>query len=163
MDDFAIQRKRKMLGQNLALIEVHIGHRQRAAAAVASRAGLGARAVGADDQLHAVKAADRASAGRDGFDGHHRRHDPHAGFFGFVLAFITAVESGDIRARSAHIEADRAVESGRLGDMGKTDHSARRPGEDAVFADELVGIDQPARRIENPQLALPRPSRSRAT
>ncbi len=95
-----------MLRQDLAEVEVQVGDGQRTAAAVAGRAGVGAGAVGADDQLHAVEAADRAAAGRDGFDRQHRRDDAHAGLLGLELQLVAAVEARDVGAGAPHVEAD---------------------------------------------------------
>ena len=83
----------KSVGRDFAQTEIHVGHGQRSAATIAGRTRIGAGAVGPDDELYAVEAADRAAAGRHGFDGHHRSHDADARLFGFVFQFVAAVES----------------------------------------------------------------------
>ena len=147
------QSKRKMLGRNPTQIEIDVGDRQRATPAIASRSRIGPGAVGPDHQLHAVESADRAAAGRHGFDGQHRSHDADAGLFGFVLEIERSVEPRNVGARSTHVEADRPRSAGRLGHARKPDHPSGRPRQDAVLAGKLLGRDQSTGRSQNLQFA----------
>ena len=132
--------------------QIDIGDRQRTSTAVARGTGTGACAGGTDNQLDPVKSADAAAAGRHGFDRQHRSDDANSRFFRFELKFITAVETRHVGARASHVEADRPAEAGPLGHSRKTDHSAGRPRQDAVFADETVGIDEAAGGSHQPQI-----------
>ena len=76
----AIERKRKPLRHDPPQNQVAVRHRQWPAASVAGRPRVGPGALGPDGQLHAVEAADRAAARRDGFDRHDRCDEPHPGF-----------------------------------------------------------------------------------
>ena len=91
-----------------------VGDRQRSAAAVTGGAGVGAGAVGADDELDAIEAADRAAAGSDGFDRQHGRDNADAGFFGFEFQFKAAVEARNVGTGAAHVEADGLLKSRRF-------------------------------------------------
>ena len=155
VDGRTIQGEGKPLGQDLALVEVQIGHGQGTAASVAGRAGIGACALGSHDQLDAVEAADRPAAGGHGLDGHHRRHHAYARLLGLILELVAAVVAGYVGAGSAHVEADCPIEARISGHVRKAHHSARRAREDAVLAHELIGIDQPPGRREDLQPAPP--------
>ncbi|MCY1238888.1 hypothetical protein D9M72_516470 [compost metagenome] len=89
---------------------------------------------------------DRAAAGSDGVDQHHRRTHAHAGHFGLEGAFIFAVEMRDVGGGSAHVKADDAVETCGFTGLGKTDDTAGRTGEDRVLALEHLGRGEAARR-----------------
>ena len=151
LDGAAVEREGEVPGEDLALVEVHVGHGQRAAAPVAGRAGVGARAFGSHGRLHAVEAADRPAAGGHGLDGHHRGHHAHARLLGLVLQLVAPVVARDVGAGSAHVEPDGPIEPGRAGNVRKPYDTAGRPGEDAVLAHEPVGLDQPARRSQDLQ------------
>ena len=58
--------------------QVAVGDGQRPAVAIAGRARVRAGALRPDAEAHAVEAADRPAARRDGMDLHHRRADAHA-------------------------------------------------------------------------------------
>ncbi len=134
-----IEREWEVSGDEAAEEEVAVGDGERAAATVAGRAGVGAGAVGSDDELDTVEAADGAAAGSDRFDGQHGGDDADAGFFGFELILVAAVVAGDVGAGAAHVEADGLGEAGGLGDFRKTDDAAGGTGEEGVFAGEGGG------------------------
>ena len=73
------EHRREMIRIDPAKEEVAVGHGQRATVAVASRAWICAGAFRPHAETHSVEPADRAAAGRDGVDLHHRRADPHPG------------------------------------------------------------------------------------
>ena len=80
----------------LAGHDIGVGDRQRAAAAVGGRAGVGAGALRADPHAGAVDLQDRAAARRHGVDVHHRRPHPHAGDLGQEHALECARVMADI-------------------------------------------------------------------
>ena len=86
-----------------------------AAAAVARRAGIGARRAGPDPQRAArVAPGDRAAAGADGVDGEHRQRQRPAGdLAGAVLLDRAAVDHADVARGPAHVEAQRVGRAGR--------------------------------------------------
>ena len=114
--DFAVERLvapwtedlREELGDELAGHQVGVGDRERAAAAVARGAGIGAGGIRADAKARAVECEDRAAAGGDGVDLHHRRAHAHARDLGLEGALEFAVEMGDVGRGAAHVEADDA-------------------------------------------------------
>src|SRR3546814_2875333 len=79
------------LGLDLAEHDVAVGHRQRPAAAVAGRAGIGAGGVRAYSEPGAIEVQDGAAARRHRVDVHHRRPQAHAGDQGVEGALVLAV------------------------------------------------------------------------
>ncbi len=108
-----IQRKGKLLGQDLAGKQVKIGHRQRTTSPVTSGTWLGSRTIRANNQLHAIKLTDRSAAGCHRFDCHHRCHHTDTRFLRLVLQFEASVEPSHIGAGPTHVEADRSLIASR--------------------------------------------------
>ena len=77
----------KMRGLQFAEHDVRIRHRQRSAAPVTRRPGVGAGRVGADAIPCAVEMQDRATARCHGMDREHRRAHAHTGDLGVERAF----------------------------------------------------------------------------
>ena len=100
---------------------------ERPAAAIAGRPGIGAGRIRADAQARAVVMQDRAAAGRDRVDQHHRRAHAHAGDLGLEGALVFAVEMRDVGRGAAHVEADDARETGRAR-RSRPCRRRRRPG-----------------------------------
>ena len=96
----------KKSGISLPSHHIGVGDGERAAAAVAGRARIGAGAVRADAEARAVEMQDRAAAGRDRVDAHHRRAHAHARDFGLERALVLAVEMRHVGRGAAHVEAD---------------------------------------------------------
>ena len=130
----------------LADHDVGIGHRERPAAAIGGRTGIGAGGVGADPEARAVIVEDRAAAGRDRVDQHHRRTHAHARNLRLEGALVLAVEMGNVGRGAAHVEADHLVEAGRAAGLGKADHAAGRTRQDRILALEQFGGSETARR-----------------
>ena len=114
------------VGQELADHQVGVGDGQRAAAAVAGRAGIGARTLGADPEALAVEADDRPAAGGHGVDLHHRRADADAGHLGVEGALEGAGIMGDVGRGATHVEADDLLQPGQGRGLGGTDDAAGR-------------------------------------
>jgi len=89
---------------------------------------------------------DRAAAGGDRVDAHHRRAHAHAGDFRIEGALVVAVIVGDVGRGAAHVEADDLVEAGELGRLDHADDAAGWAGEQRVLALEEGGVGQAARR-----------------
>ena len=133
------RRRREEIGLQLAEHDVGVGDRQRPAAPVAGGAGIGAGRIRADAEAARLEMEDRAAAGRDRVDAHHRRAHAHAGDLGLEGALVGAVIVGDVGRGAAHVEADDLVEAGELGRLGHADDAAGRAGQDRVLALEAVG------------------------
>ena len=120
------KRKRKVLGRNPAQIEIHVGDRQRPTPPITGRPRIGPGAIGPDHQFHAVEAANRSTAGRDGLDGQHRRHDSDACLFGFVFkSKVPSNRETSVLVPPISKPIDRG--SRQLGHSRKSHHSAGRP------------------------------------
>ena len=130
---------------------VAVGDRQRAALAVAGRAGIGAGRFRADLEAAVLEAADRAAAGRHRVDVHHRRAHPHAGHHRFEHALVGAVVVGDVGRGAAHVEADHLAQADRLAALDGADDAAGGAGQDRVLALEAVGVGQAAVRLHEHQ------------
>ena len=97
-DDFAIERLIRAgtehLGEKarmqLADQEVGIGHGERAAFAVAGGTRIGAGGIRPDPEAGAVEREDRAAAGGDRVDRHHRRPHAHARDLGLEAPLVLA-------------------------------------------------------------------------
>ena len=126
-----------MLRQDFAEQQIGVGHRQRAAFAVAGGAGIGAGTFGPGAQAGAIEGQNGAAAGRHGVDGEHRGAQPHPGDFGLKRALIGAVVERHIGAGAAHVEADNGVETGRGGGAHGADNAAGRAGEDRILAGRM--------------------------
>ncbi len=115
--------------------EVGIGDgRQRAAAAVAGRSGIGARALRSDiEEAAAVEPGDRAAAGRD--RGHvERRHVDLAARDGAFGGFErhAAFDEGDVGGGAAHVEGDEAAPCVLAREIGARLRAGGRTGEQRV-------------------------------
>ena len=133
---------RKKLRHQLAGHDVRIRDRKRPAAAVALRPRIGAGRVRPDAKARAVEMQDRAAAGRDGVDQHHRRAHAHAGDLGLEGALVLAVIVRHVGRGAAHVEADQAVEAGFASGLGHADHAAGGAGQDRILAlEELRGSE----------------------
>ena len=145
---------REELRQQFSHHHIGVGHRQRPAAPVAGRSGIGAGRVRADAETGAVEMQDRAAAGGDRVDEHHRRAHAHAGDFGFEGALVFAVKVRDIGRGAAHVEADQVLEAGLSAGLRHADHAAGRARENGVLALEQFRRGQPARRHHEHQPRL---------
>ena len=143
---------REPLRLDLAQQHVRIGDGQRAAAPVARRPGIRARAVRPGAQPRAVEAEDRAAARGHGVDAHHRRAHAHAGHLRLERALELAGEVRHVGRRTAHVEADDVAEVGQLRRAHHADDAAGRAGQDRVLALERVRVGQAARRLHEEQL-----------
>ena len=89
---------------------------------------------------------DRAAAGRDRVDQHHRRPHAHAGDLRLEGALVGAVEMGDVGRGAAHVEADDAREPRRAPRLDHADDAAGRARQDRVLALEQLGGGEAAGR-----------------
>jgi hypothetical protein len=76
----------------------------------------------------------RAAAGRNRMDEHHRRPHPHARDLGLEGAFVFAIKVRHVGRGAAHVEADQILEAGFTAGLGHADHAAGRAGQDRVLA-----------------------------
>ena len=105
---------------------IGVGDGERSAAPIAGRPRIGAGRIGSDAEARAVIKQDRAAAGGDGMDQHHRRAHAHARDHAFEGALIDAVEMADVGRGAAHVEADDAAEAGDARGLHRANHPARR-------------------------------------
>ncbi len=138
------EEAREIIGLHLAEHDVAVGDRERAAAPVAGRAGIGAGAVRPHTIAAAVEVQDRTAASGHGVDAHHRRAHAHAGNLGFEHPLELAREVRDVGGRAAHVEADHALEAGLPARAHHADDAAGGAGQDAVLALERACIGQAA-------------------
>ena len=148
-----VDRDAELGGIEPAEQQVDVGDRQRAARAVAGRAGIRARALRADKQLVAVEAADRAATGGDRLDGEHRRDHPGAADAMLVFVIEVAVEPADVGARAAHVEPDDALEAGLASGHRGTDDTTGRAAEQAVLGPVIGAGDESTRAGHHVQFA----------
>ena len=137
---------REEIRNELADHHIGVGDGQRPAAPVAFRARIGAGRIGPDAEARAVEMQDRAAAGRDGMDQHHRRAHAHAGDLGLERALVFAVEMRHVGRGAAHVEADEAIETRLPSGFRHSDHAAGGTGQDRVLALEQFGSGQSAGR-----------------
>ncbi len=142
---------REVLRLQLAQHDVGVRDRQRPAAAIAGGAGVRPGAVGADLEAAVAEMQDRAAAGRDRVDVHHRRAHPHARHLGLEAALVLAGEVADIGAGAAHVEADQPVMARELAGLDHADDTAGGAGEDGILALEEARIGQAAVRLHEHQ------------
>ena len=133
MGGIDVKRDAELGGIESAEQQVDVGDRQRAARAVAGRAGIRARALRADKQLVAVESADRTATGGDRLDGQHRSDHPGATDAMFVFVIEVPVVPADVCARASHVEPDDALEAGLASDHCGTDDTTGRAAEQAVL------------------------------
>jgi hypothetical protein len=127
------------LRNELANHHIGVGDGERSAAPIAGWPRIGAGRVGADAEARAVVKEDRAAAGGDGVDQHHRRAHPHARDLGLERALVLAVVVRHVGRGAAHVEADQLLETGFAAGLRHADHAAGRPGQDRVLALEQFG------------------------
>ena len=128
------ENPRKEIGDEFSDHHIGIGDRQRSAAAVAFRSGIGARAVGSDPEACPVEVQDRAATCRHGVNEHHRGAHAHAGNLGLERAFVLAVEVRDVGGGAAHVEADEVREPRLAPALRHPHHAGGRSGQDRVLA-----------------------------
>ncbi len=143
--------RREMPRLNFPHADIRVRHCQRAAAAIARGARIGAGAVGSDAEPRAVEMQDRAAAGRHRVDRHHRRAQPHAGHCGFKRPLERAGVERHVGRRAAHVEADDAVEPGHRGGARRAHDAAGGTREDRVLALKARGVRQAAVRLHEEQ------------
>ena len=136
---------------DLADHHVGVGHAERAAPAVARRPRIGAGRIRSHAVARAVEMEDRAAAGSDGMDLHHRRAHPHARDQSFEGALVLAIVMRDVGRRSAHVEADDLVVARHRGGPHRADDAAGRARQDAVLAAEEAGVGESAVRLHEHQ------------
>ncbi len=130
----------------LADHHVGVGDCERPAAAVAFRAGVGAGAFRSGAEPAAVVDQDRAAAGGDGVDPHHRHPHAHARHLGLERALVVAGEVRHVGRGAAHVEADHLLEAGEPGGLGHADDAAGRARQYGVAAEEQLGRGEATRR-----------------
>ena len=130
---------REEIGDELADQHIGIGDGERSAAAVARRAGIGARGIRPDAKARAVEMQHRAAARRDRVNEHHRRAHAHARDLGLEGALVFAVVVRHVGRGAAHVEADQILEAGFAAGLGHADHAAGGAGQDRVLALEQLG------------------------
>ena len=111
---------------DLADHHIGVGHAERPAPAVAGGARVGAGRIRADAVARAVEMEDRAAAGGDGVDLHHRRAHAHAGDQGLEGTLVFAVVMRHVRRGAAHVEADDLFVARHGGGAHRADDAARR-------------------------------------
>ena len=125
---------RKELRHELADHDVGVGERERAAAAIAFRARIGACAIRSDAEASTVEVQDRAATRRHCMDQHHRRTHAHAGDLGLECALVIAVEMRDVGRGTSHVEADEVREASLASGLRHADHPRRRSRQNRVLA-----------------------------
>ena len=138
------ERGREEVGLNPAEKDVRVGYGQRAAVAVAGGARERAGRFGADLQPPGREPEDRAAAGRDRVDAHHRRRDAYAGDDGRRCPFVAFVEQRDVGRGPAHVEADDPGIARGGCRRRHADDAAGRARKHAVLAAEMLRLDQAA-------------------
>ncbi|MNV01201.1 hypothetical protein D3C71_913970 [compost metagenome] len=104
---------REEIGRKLAEHHVRIGDGERPAATIGFRTGIGAGRIRACAKTAVLEMQDRAAAGGNRVDRHHRRAHAHTCHFCLEGAFEFAVIMGNVCRRAAHVEADHPVEPGK--------------------------------------------------
>ncbi len=145
---------RKEVRDQLASHDVGVSHRERATAAIAGRSRIGAGGVRTDAKARAVEMQNRAAAGGDRVDQHHRRAHAHAGDLGLVGTLVRAGVVRHIGRGAAHVEADQPVEAGFPSGLGHADDAAGRSRQNRILAAEQFGRRKPARRHHEHQAGL---------
>ena len=138
-----VDRDRESFGRKPAEKDVDVGDRQGASRPVAGGTGPGPGAFGADDQPAVFDTADRAPAGGNGLDrqGRGAQFDPTDGVFENVG--IVPVETGNVGARTSHVEGDDPIEARAAACRRGADNAARWPAEQTVLGAERPRPHQP--------------------
>ena len=129
---------------DLAQHDVAIGDRERPAAPVTRRPGVGARRIRPHPHAGAVEMQDGAAAGRHRVDVHHGCAQAYPADQGFEGPLECAVVMGDVGRRAAHVEPDDLREPGHGRRPGHADDAAGGAGQDAVLALEQARVGEPA-------------------
>ncbi len=137
---------------HLADHHVGIGHRQRAASAVAGRAGVGTSTLGPDTKARAVKAEEGAATRSHGVDAHHGRAHAHTGHGGFELTLEGTGKVAYVGGSAAHVKADHLVLPRQRGGARHAHDAPGRPAQDGVLALKSVRIGQPAAGLHEEEL-----------
>ncbi len=145
------EHAREELRIELADHHVAIGDGQRSTTPIRRRPGIRARRLRPDAKAGAVEPADRAAAGGDRVDAHHRRGEPHAGDLGDEGPLVLARVMRHVGRRATHVEADDAVETGQSRHLDRADDAARGAGQDRVLALEAMRVRQAAVRLHELQ------------
>ena len=132
--------RRKMVGLDPAEEQIAVGDGERPAVAIAGRSRLSSGGLRPDPEAHPVEAADRAAAGRDRVDLHHRRADPDPGDHAFVAKLELAGIMGDVGGGPAHVEPDQLVRFMRRAGGDHPDHAACRSREDGIFSPKSISF-----------------------
>ena len=135
----------KEIRDKLADHHIGVGHGERAAAAIAFWAGIGAGGIRADAKPRTVEMQDRAAASRYGMNKHHRRAHAHTGDFGLERAFVLASKMRHVGRGTAHVEADEPGETRSPAGLRHADDAGRRTRQDRILAAEQFGRGEPAR------------------
>ncbi len=141
------EHRRKELRLDLAEHDVRVGDGERTVPAVARRARVGAGRVRPDAVARSVEMQDRAAAGGDGVDAHHRRAHAHSGHLRLEGALELPGVVGNVGRSPAHVEADDLPEARGKRGAHRADDAARRPREDAVLAGEAARVGEAAVRL----------------
>ena len=131
--------------------QIAIGNGKRPALAIAGRAGVRARAFWPDAIACAVKGANRTAARGYGVDLHHRCGNPHPRDHTVAGQFIVTSVMRDIRAGSAHVEANQLLVPKRLASSDHADHPARWPRQNCILAAKRTHFGQSAVRLHETQ------------
>ena len=161
-DDIGVERliavraenRREMRRLQLAKHDVAVRHRQRPAAPVAGRAGIGAGAVRTDLKATVLEEEDRPAARRDRVNVHHRRAHPDARDLGLERPLIGARIMANVGGGAAHVEADQLVIAGQFAGLHHADHAPSRAGQNRVLALKQLGVGQPAIGLHEHQAAF---------
>ena len=138
------EQPRKEARLDLPDHHVGVGHCQRPAAPIARGSGIGSGGIRPDPVPRSVEVQDRAAARGHGMYLEHRGPHAHAGNQCLEGAFVLAPEMSHVGGSAAHVEADDPVEARQGRGLHGTDHAARRPGQDAVLAAEVVCVRETA-------------------
>ena len=152
------EHRGKERGIELADHHVAVGHRERSAPSIRRRPRIRTGRLGADAEARSVEAADRAAAGRDRVDPHHRRAQPDARDLRHERAFVLAGVVRDVGRGPAHVEADDPIETGEARNLDGADDAAGRTRQDRVLALEEPRVGEPPRRLHELQPHAPGPT-----
>ena len=118
---------RKNSRQQPAEDDVRVGDRQPFAFAIADRTGIGAGAFRTHFQrASGIEFRDRAAAGADGVDVHHRNADRHAVDLAFVRHLDFVFAQRNVGRRATHVERDDVGVAADLRNMKRADDTAGR-------------------------------------
>ncbi len=109
--------------------------------------GLAPAESGPTRKRRAVEMQDRAAAGRDRVDAHHRRAHAHAGDLGLEGALVSRRRNARRRSRCRPCRSrSRVSKPASARRLGSADHAAGRAGQDGVLA-----LEQRRRAVRPPE------------